>query len=64
MFLDENLTLHRRVLGPITCLNVFGMNIIILNSLDDAIELFDKRSAIYSDRPRLVFGGEMFDVLF
>lgn len=36
------------------------MNIIILNSLDDTIELFDKRSAIYSDRPRLVFGGEMF----
>ncbi|KLO18912.1 cytochrome P450 oxidoreductase OrdA-like protein [Schizopora paradoxa] len=51
--------LFKEKYGPITCLKVFGMNIMILNSLDDAIELFDKRSAIYSDRPRLVFGGEM-----
>lgn len=32
---------------------------IILNSPKVATELLDKKSVIYSDRPRLVFGGEM-----
>jgi hypothetical protein len=31
-------------------LNVFGTVIVVLNSVDDAINLFEKRSCIYSDR--------------
>lgn len=34
-------------------LNVLGSNIIIVNSLDAANDLLDKRSAIYSDRPEM-----------
>ena len=40
-------------------LNVLGQPIIILNSLDIAVELFEKRSAKYSARPRMVVAGEM-----
>ncbi len=45
--------------GPISRLNVFGMNIIILNDMKLAVEMFDKRSTNYSDRPNIVFGCEM-----
>lgn len=41
-------------------MTVMGQTIIILNSLDVAIELLDKKSAIFSDRPVLVFGGIMY----
>ncbi|EKM54990.1 uncharacterized protein PHACADRAFT_119876 [Phanerochaete carnosa HHB-10118-sp] len=34
-------------------LNVLGSNIIIVNSLEAANDLLDKRSAIYSDRPEM-----------
>jgi cytochrome P450 len=30
-----------------------------LNSLEAINDLFDKRGAIYCDRPRLIFGGEL-----
>ncbi|EUC65084.1 cytochrome P450 family protein, partial [Rhizoctonia solani AG-3 Rhs1AP] len=36
--------------SKIFSLNVFGTTIIVLNNKDDAANLFDKRSAIYSDR--------------
>ena len=32
---------------------------VILNSAQTAVELLDRKSSIYSDRPRLVFGGEL-----
>ena len=32
---------------------------IILNSPELAIQMLDKKSAIYSDRPKMTFGGEM-----
>ena len=41
-------------------LSVFGMNIIILNDMKLAMEMFDKRSSNYSDRPNIVFGCEMY----
>lgn len=31
-------------------LNVVGMDVLVVNSLDAAIDLFEKRSAIYADR--------------
>ncbi|KAI3326205.1 cytochrome P450 oxidoreductase OrdA-like protein [Xylariaceae sp. AK1471] len=45
--------------GPISSVTAFGTTIIVLHSQELALELFEKRSANYSSRTRLVFGGEM-----
>ena len=37
-------------------LKVFGQHAIALNSYELAVELLDKRSAVYSDRPVIVMG--------
>lgn len=34
-------------------LRIFGTNIVVVNSLEAATELLDKRSSIYSDRPHM-----------
>ncbi|KAF5315354.1 hypothetical protein D9619_007133 [Psilocybe cf. subviscida] len=39
--------------GPVIHLRVYGQHTIILSSVDDCVEVFDKRSNLYSDRPRL-----------
>ncbi|PCH44805.1 cytochrome P450 [Wolfiporia cocos MD-104 SS10] len=44
--------------GSIVSVTVFGQTMVILNSIEDAIELLEKRSAIYSDRPDLVVGSK------
>lgn len=43
-----------RTLGDVVYMEVFGRPIIILNSAKATTELFEKRSANYADRPRLV----------
>ena len=45
--------------GPISSVEVFGSTMIIVNDRGVAIDLLDKRSAIYSSRPVLTFGGEL-----
>ncbi|KAJ7639248.1 cytochrome P450 [Roridomyces roridus] len=45
--------------GPIVHLSVFGKHIIVLNDLKYATDMLDKKSRIYSNRPRLVMGGEL-----
>lgn len=40
-------------------MSVLGQPIIVLNSVDDARNLMDKRGAEYSDRPRAVLLGEL-----
>ena len=40
--------------GDITHLKILGQHIVVLNILQAAQELLDKRSAIYSDRPPFV----------
>lgn len=40
------------VLGDVLYLSVLGKSIVILNSEEAAVELLDKRSSLYSDRPR------------
>jgi len=40
-------------------LRVFTKDLIILSSFKDAQELLEKRSAIYSSRPRFVLYAEM-----
>ena len=50
VFQDVGLTVHK---GEVVHINVFGQDIIFLNSVRAANDLLDKRSAIYSDRPQL-----------
>lgn len=52
-------SLHCQI-GEISYLSVFGQPMIILNSLEAINEIFLKRSAIYSDRPKSIIAGEMY----
>ncbi|KAJ3514436.1 hypothetical protein NLJ89_g2382 [Agrocybe chaxingu] len=45
--------------GPVLYLNILGQPMIVLNTHKAATDLLDRRSAIYSDRPRDIVGGEM-----
>ena len=45
--------------GPISSISVFGTTMIIINDSRIAFDLFEKRSSTFSDRPRMVFAGEM-----
>ncbi|KAK7682349.1 hypothetical protein QCA50_014554 [Cerrena zonata] len=40
--------------GNIVYLRTLGQSIVVLNSYDDAVDMLEKRSSIYSDRPALV----------
>lgn len=46
-------------IGPISSVSVFGQTIIVVNDLQTALELLDKRSSVFSDRPVLPFAGIM-----
>ncbi|CAL1715485.1 unnamed protein product [Somion occarium] len=46
-------------LSDIIRLNVFGTNIIVVNSLRAAIDLFDRRSTIYNDRPHMTMISDL-----
>ena len=46
-------------IGDVFYLNAAGNNIIVLNSRKAAIDLLERRSAIYSDRPRLIVTNEI-----
>ena len=48
------------MIGPISSITVLGQKIIIVNDVKIALDLMDKRSSIYSNRPILTFGGEMY----
>ncbi|KAG6337367.1 hypothetical protein ID866_1740 [Astraeus odoratus] len=45
--------------GDVTHVQVFGRHIIVLNSVDTAIDMLDKKGSKYSDRPILPMGGEL-----
>lgn len=45
--------------GNIIYLSVFGRPIIVINSVEDARELLDKRGALYSERPPTPLMGEL-----
>ncbi len=48
---DPSLILRDVLTGDVFMLNVLGKNIVVINSEKAAIELMEKRSAIYNDRP-------------
>ena len=51
---------HRTAyLGDVAYINVLGQHMVILNSSKAAVDLLDKRSATYSDRPILMMCGEL-----
>lgn len=45
--------------GPVTYLRVLTMEVIVLNTMQAVTDLLEKRSAIYSDRPRLPMACDM-----
>ncbi|KAJ8590892.1 cytochrome P450 [Rhizopogon salebrosus TDB-379] len=45
--------------GGISHVEVLGQHMIVLNSSKTAIEMLDKKSFVYSDRPVLPMGGEL-----
>lgn len=48
------------IIGPISSVTVMGQTIVIINGFDVATDLLNKRSAVYSSRPKLTFASEMF----
>ena len=48
-----------QVAGPIYSLNFLGKPAIVISNHQVAADLLDKRSGIYSDRPRLIMTGEV-----
>ncbi|PYH88101.1 cytochrome P450 [Aspergillus ellipticus CBS 707.79] len=49
----------KKLYGPISSITILGQTIVILNDSRIAFDLFDKRSTIYSSRPRMTFAGEI-----
>ena len=45
--------------GDMVSVTIPGQSLVILNSLKAAVDLLEKRSAIYSDRPDLLMAGRM-----
>ncbi|KAK7056291.1 hypothetical protein VNI00_002844 [Paramarasmius palmivorus] len=45
--------------SDIICLNILGSPVVVLNSLETVQELFEKRSALYADRPRFTMLNEL-----
>ncbi|KAI0466898.1 cytochrome P450 [Xylaria cf. heliscus] len=50
---------HKKLYGPISSVTVLGKSIVIINDARLALELFEKRSAKYSSRPKQVFASEL-----
>ncbi|KAG1781057.1 cytochrome P450 [Suillus placidus] len=45
--------------GAISHVKVLGQHIIVINSVKSAVDMLDKKGALYSDRPVLPMGGEL-----
>lgn len=55
---------HKDLYGPISSVTVLGQTIVIINDHETAVEVLEKRSSVYSDRPTLAFATEMSVSLF
>jgi hypothetical protein len=49
--------------GDLTSVTAFGQTVVVVNSLKSAVEILDKKSANYSDRPVFVMCGELVCIL-
>ncbi len=45
--------------GDIVYLHVFGQGLLFLNTYEIAIDLLERKGAIYSDKPALVMAGDL-----
>ncbi|KAG1876595.1 cytochrome P450 [Suillus subalutaceus] len=45
--------------GDISHVEILGQHIIVLNSVENAVNMLDKKGTVYSDRPVLPMGGEL-----
>ena len=59
ILLKNALVIIYSTLGDVIYLNVLGQPVLVLESGRAALDLFDKRSNIYSDRLHLVMAGEL-----
>ena len=59
ILLENALVIIYSTLGDVIYLNVLGQPVLVLESGRAALDLFDRRSNIYSDRPHLVMAGEL-----
>ncbi|KLO09945.1 cytochrome P450 [Schizopora paradoxa] len=50
---------HKKLYGPLSSVQAFGKTFIIINDINVATDLLEKRSAKHSDRPDATFGGKM-----
>lgn len=50
----------KKTYGPVISVTVLGQTIVILNEYNVAVELLEKNSAVYSNRPTFTFGSEMY----
>lgn len=53
LLLSHSSLMLRDSLGDVIHLKVLGRDIIVLNSVQAATDLLEKRSGLYSDRPNL-----------
>ena len=51
---------HKQLYGPISSVTVFDQTIVILNDYDLAVDVLEKRSSEFSDRPVMPFAGQMY----
>jgi hypothetical protein len=49
-----------RLYGDLIYIHVFGQGLIFCNNATTAINLLEKRGAIYSDKPALIMTGELY----
>ncbi|KAH9853928.1 hypothetical protein C2E23DRAFT_884554 [Lenzites betulinus] len=45
--------------GDVVYIHVFGQGLLFVNTYEAAIDLLEKKGAIYSDKPGLVMAGEL-----
>lgn len=50
---------HKDIYGPISMVSVLGKNIVIINDFQLAVDILNKRSTIYSDRPTFTFSTKL-----
>src|SRR5215469_10621363 len=50
---------HKDLYGPISSVTIFGLTMVIINDVQVATEILEKRSSLNSSRLRLVFANEM-----
>ena len=56
---DDQLSDADTMIGDVNYLEVLGQPLVILNSYTSCKDLLEKRSSIYSSRPRLVLLSEL-----